>query len=93
MLPVIKNIVYIYLAVINVSAFAAFYVDKMRAIRGEWRIPESTLWIVTAFGGSLGSLCGMIFCRHKTRKTDFRIGVPVLLAVHLFLVYCFATYY
>lgn len=93
MITTIKAIVYGYLLIINLSAFAAFYVDKMRAIRGEWRIPEATLWIVTAFGGSLGALCGMIFCHHKTRKTDFKLGVPVLLALHLFLVYCFATYY
>lgn len=70
-----------YLVCVNVLAFALFGVDKARARRGEWRIPEKTLMLVAALGGSLGALAGMQAFRHKTRKPLFRIGVPVLLAV------------
>ncbi|MBR5753602.1 MAG: DUF1294 domain-containing protein [Clostridia bacterium] len=42
---------------------------------------------MTAVGGALGSLLGMLFCRHKTRKPEFRLGVPMLCAAQLVIVY------
>ncbi|MBO4382924.1 MAG: DUF1294 domain-containing protein [Clostridia bacterium] len=82
-----RDVLLAYLGAINLSAFAAFFVDKRRAVKGGRRIPESTLWIVTAVGGALGSLLGMLFCRHKTRKPEFRLGVPMLCAAQLVIVY------
>ena len=82
-----REVLLAYLGAINLSAFSAFAIDKRRAVKGEWRIPEATLWIVTAVGGAPGALLGMLACRHKTRKPEFRIGVPMLCAAQLVIVY------
>ena len=59
--------------------------DKRRAIKNRWRIPEATLMGVAAVGGSLGVLLGMRLFRHKTRHPKFYLGVPALLVLHLAL--------
>ncbi len=84
---IVRNILLAYLGAINVSGFAAFAVDKQRAIRDEWRIPEATLWIVSALGGAVGSLLGMYTCHHKTRKPEFKFGMPLLAAAEVLIVY------
>ena len=83
----VRTILLVYLGAINVSAFTAFAVDKFRAIRDEWRIPEATLWTLSALGGAVGSLLGMYTCRHKTRKPAFMYGMPLLAAAEALLVY------
>ncbi|MBO4414917.1 MAG: DUF1294 domain-containing protein [Lachnospiraceae bacterium] len=74
---------WIYLAVINLAAFIMFAVDKIKAIKGKWRIRESTLLIISFIGGSLGGLLGMIICRHKIRKWYFAAGIPLMLILHI----------
>ena len=78
---------WIYLAVINIIAFALYGIDKGRAIRGRWRIPENTLIGVTVLGGGLGALAGMQVFRHKTRKPKFRVGVPLIVLAELIVMY------
>ena len=83
----------IYLILINAAAFICMLVDKQKAKKRLWRIPESTLLLLAAIGGSLGTYVGMQLCRHKTRKLRFSIGVPVMLAVHIMvLILCFAFF-
>jgi uncharacterized membrane protein YsdA (DUF1294 family) len=60
--------------------------DKKKARRNLWRIPEWVLITLAAIGGSLGILYGMYVFRHKTRHTHFSIGVPFILAVQILLV-------
>lgn len=73
----------IYLLFINIFSFSLFGIDKNKAVRNAYRIPERTLFLTAAVGGSLGSLLGMYLFRHKTRHTSFRIGVPALLILHI----------
>lgn len=70
-----------YLLVINLIGFLVFGIDKTRARRGMWRIPEKSLFAAAVLGGSVGCLAGMYLFRHKTRHLSFIIGLPVILVV------------
>ena len=72
-----------YLLAINIVTFVIFAVDKARAVRGEWRIRESTLLLLALAGGSAGALLAMVVCRHKIRKAKFVVGVPAMLALQV----------
>ncbi len=74
---------WIYLLLINVAGLLFMLADKRKAIRGAWRISETTLMTVAALGGSLGSLMGMYLFRHKTRHPKFSIGLPVLFVIQM----------
>ena len=74
-----------YLVGMNLAAFLLMFSDKRRAVRGKWRIPEHTLFLTAALGGSAGGLLGMYLCRHKTRKWKFVLGFPLLLVLHILL--------
>lgn len=74
---------YLYLLIINALSFLFMLTDKIKAIKGRWRIPEKTLLGVCAMGGSLGGLIAMKLFRHKTLHPQFSIGIPVILAVHV----------
>ena len=81
----LENILFVYLIIINIVAFGMYGIDKQKAIKKQWRIPEAQLLAVAAIGGSAGALLGMQFFHHKTRKWKFRLGVPLILAVQLIL--------
>lgn len=81
----IKNII-IYLLVINIIAFAAMGIDKWKATRNAWRIPEQTLLSLVALGGGIGGIAGMYVFHHKTKKPRFYIGFPVILIIEVTLV-------
>lgn len=74
-----------YLVIMNVIAFAAMGVDKSRAKRGAWRIPEKTLFSLSLLGGSIGALAGMYTFRHKTKHLKFVAGMPAVLVCHILL--------
>lgn len=76
----------IYLAIINLCAFVAFGIDKLKARRDAWRTPESTLLLLAAIGGSFGSFLGMKVWRHKTQHKKFTILVPLLIAIHIAII-------
>lgn len=77
------TIILIYLELVNLAAFALYGIDKRRAKRGKWRIPEATLLLIAVIGGSVGALAGMYLFRHKTRKPKFSVGVPVILGMQV----------
>ena len=68
---------------INLIGFAAMALDKRRAIRHKWRIPERTLFLIALLFGSIGVLTGMYVFRHKTKHLSFVIGMPAILIVQL----------
>ena len=78
----IKNII-IYLLIINIIGFLAMGIDKRRAKLMEWRIPEKTLFLITLFGGGIGTISGMYTFRHKTKKKYFTIGLPLILIIEI----------
>ena len=75
-----------YLLVINLAAFVTFGVDKHRAKRRQWRVPEKTLFLLAILGGSLGAVCGMCAFHHKTQHWHFRYGLPAILFAHIGLI-------
>lgn len=76
----------IYLAIVNAAGFLLMFIDKQKARKRKWRIPESTLLGVALIGGSLGSLIGMYTFRHKTLHSKFVWGVPTMLVAHICIV-------
>lgn len=65
-----------YLLAINVATLITFGIDKLKAKRAKWRIPEATLLMMAAVGGSVGAWAGMKLWHHKTRHKKFRYGIP-----------------
>lgn len=80
---VMMRYIFYYLLFINVVAFVAYGVDKWKACRGRWRISEKMLLLLAAVGGSIGALCAMQVCHHKTQHKKFRFGVPMILLLQI----------
>ena len=80
------QILLIYLIIINIITFAMYGVDKRKAIRHKWRVPESTLIMAAWIGGAVGAVLGMAVFHHKTLKWKFRVSVPTALVVWAILV-------
>ena len=72
-------IVLVAIALMNIIAFALMGIDKNRAQKGKWRVPEKTLFLFTALFGGLGGTLGMFFFRHKTKHWYFRVFFPLFL--------------
>ena len=79
-------IIAVYLAIVNITGFIIMGVDKSKAKRRKWRIPEATLFLVAAIGGSIGSIAGMYAFRHKTKHWYFVYGMPVILLIQVVLI-------
>ena len=82
---------YLYLLLINLIGFLAMYIDKRKAIKNRWRIPEATLITVAVLGGSLGSITGMRLFRHKTRHSKFTWGLPIIFTIQVILAVIFVS--
>ena len=88
---VVINIIAGYLAMLNLIGFALMGIDKKRAVKKLWRIPESTLFIIALIGGSIGSIIGMRVFHHKTKHWYFTLVNVLGLALHLALGYYLLT--
>lgn len=78
-----------YFLLINLAGFLLMGIDKHKARRGKWRIPEKTLFLTALIGGSVGSIVGMRVFRHKTKHTAFVIGMPCILILQVILIFLF----
>ena len=77
---------FVYLIIVNIITFIVFAVDKNRAKRHAWRVPEKTLFMLAVIGGSIGANFGMYLCHHKTKHWYFVIGMPAISAVQIMAV-------
>ena len=75
-----------YLIAVNLIGFALMGIDKYKAKKRAFRIPEATLFIVAIIGGSIGSMIGMYAFRHKTRHWYFVYGMPAILILQILLI-------
>ena len=77
------KLIFLYLLIINAVGFLLMLVDKYKAKKNLWRIPEATLMTAAALGGSVGCLIGMYTVRHKTKHLKFTLGIPVILTAQI----------
>ena len=75
-----------YVLAVNLIAFLLFGVDKRRAKKGLWRIPEKTLFLSALLGGCPGAILGMKTFHHKTLHKRFRFGLPAILVLQIILI-------
>lgn len=72
-----------YILGINVIAFIIYGIDKLKAKKGKWRIPEATLLLFAIMGGSIGAWLGIKVWHHKTMHKKFKYGIPIILALQV----------
>ena len=79
-------IVWILWACLNGFVFLLYGLDKLKAKRNKWRVPERTLLLFTWLMGGVGAFAGMRVFRHKTKHWYFQFGMPAILLVQIVLV-------
>lgn len=79
----LHNILTYYLLVINLITFIVYGIDKYKAKKAKWRIPEATLLLMAAIGGSIGAWLGMKAWHHKTLHKKFKYGIPAILLLQI----------
>ena len=77
------KVAFLYVIIMNIIGDMMMGIDKSRAKRHAWRIPERTLFLISLLGGSVGSLAGMYLFRHKTKHMKFVIGMPLILLIQI----------
>ena len=70
-----------YLLAINAVTFITYGIDKYKAKKAKWRIPEVTLLLLAVLGGSIGAWMGMKVWHHKTMHKKFKYGIPAILLI------------
>ena len=81
-----RLILILYILSVNILGFFMMGIDKQRARKRAFRIPEATLFMIALIGGSIGSIVGMHLFRHKTRHWYFLFGMPAILLLQIILV-------
>jgi len=84
--------VLLYVGAASLAGFILMGLDKKKAAEHRWRIPEKTLFLTAAIGGSTGVLIGMFFFRHKTKHLSFRIGIPLILTAQCVIAWVLFRY-
>ncbi|WP_163539720.1 DUF1294 domain-containing protein [Gracilibacillus sp. YIM 98692] len=74
-----------YYAVLNIIAFIMMGMDKQRAKKNKWRIPEKRLWLIAFIGGAIGATLAMNQFKHKTMHRNFQVFLPILSILHMVL--------
>ncbi|WP_405346090.1 DUF1294 domain-containing protein [Ruminococcus sp.] len=82
----------IYLILINLIAVIVTVHDKVAAVKGNWRVKERTLLLLSALGGSPAMLLTMLLIRHKTRKAKFMVGIPLIMILQAVIVFLVLRY-
>ena len=88
----IMKYLWLYLCTINALSFLLMLIDKQKAKKNKWRIPEKTLLGICLIGGSVGGLISMHLFRHKTKHLRFRLGIPLMLIAQLAAAYAIKVY-
>ncbi len=91
-----KEVLIVYTVVLGMMSLATgitYAWDKRLAVKGEWRISEKTLLLMTFFFGAVGALIGRNLARHKTKKWYFTVVIYLSLVIQIgALLYLLYTY-
>lgn len=79
----------IIIIIINIVTFFVYGIDKYKAKKGKWRIPENSLIGLAIIGGSIGAYLGMRVWHHKTMHLKFKYGIPLIIVIQLVIAYMF----
>lgn len=79
-----------YLVIMSLIGFSVMGIDKQKAMKRAWRVPERTLILIAFLGGGIGSFLGMYAFRHKTKHIKFVLLLPM--AAVLYIVFLFKLY-
>ena len=79
----------IIIVIINIVTFIIYGIDKYKAKKGKWRIPENSLIGLAIIGGSIGAYLGMRVWHHKTMHLKFKYGIPLIIVIQLIAAYMF----
>lgn len=82
-----------YLLTVNAAAFLLMLIDKEKAKKRKYRIPEDTLMGIAILGGSLGAWFGMKVFRHKTQHKKFALGIPLIIGVQVLITLIGLSYF
>ena len=82
-------ILQIYLIGINCLSLLLMGLDKLKALRNNYRISEKTLIFIALIGGAIGIILGMLIFHHKTKKILFKVGIPIIIMIQIIL--CITT--
>ena len=85
--PTALGIIFGYYALINIVLYVTMVIDKKRAIKDGWRIPEKNMFIMAVMGGGLGGLAAMVFKRHKNRHMDFILVFTMTAILHMLVAF------
>ena len=79
----------LYIVLINIVTFLAYGIDKLKAKRNRWRVPESALFLLAVVGGSIGAWTGIKVWHNKTLHKRFKYGIPLIVFVHIVIYFYF----
>lgn len=75
----------LYILVVNILTYILMWLDKQKARKNQYRIPERTFFLLSILGGAVGTLIGMRTFRHKTKHPRFTVGIPILIVLNIVL--------
>ena len=81
--PTALAIILGYYVIINIVLYVTMVIDKKRAIKDQWRIPEKNMYLMAVLGGGFGGLVAMVFKRHKNRHMDFILVFTMTSILHI----------
>ena len=85
--PTALCIIFGYYILINLVLYITMVIDKKRAIKDQWRIPEKNMYLMAVLGGGLGGLFAMVFKRHKNRHLDFIMVFTMTSILHMLVAF------
>ena len=87
-------IFFAYIVIISLISVIVCIYDKgiSKKNKVELRVPEKTLMLLSAIGGSVAMYLTMLLIRHKTKHVKFMLGIPLIIALHAAIVYLLFHY-